>query len=277
MIERFSRLPSSLADRARSARLGRNRDIPALLVHPDWVSCVPTVIWMHGRTAYKEIDAGRFVRWVKAGLAAVSIDLPGHGERADARAADPSASLDILAQVIPEIDEVVESLADPLWQNAFDLDRAGLGGMSLGGMATLRRLCDPHPFVCAAVECAAGDLTGLYAESGPGPWGATYPAARVAPLDPGLHMDGFRPVPLLALHSEADRIVPVGLQRGYLDALRRHYVERGASPDLIEFRTWPSTGAPHEHSGFGRVGNEAKNAQTDFLVRTLHPRPPARF
>ncbi len=276
MIDRFARLPSFLIDHARTVRLGRERDIPALLVHPDWIACVPTVVWMHGRTAYKEIDAGRFVRWLKAGIAAVSIDLPGHGERRDRRADDPSAALDILTELIPEIDDVFESLADPVWQNAFDLDRTGLGGMSLGGMATLRRLSDPHPFVCAAVECTTGDLTGLYARGGPGPWGATYTPERIAPLDPREHVADFRPIPLLALHSEADRIVPCALQRGYLDDLTQHYVAQGASPDLIEFHTWPTTGAPHEHSGFGRVGNEAKNLQTDFLVRTLHPQRHAR-
>lgn len=279
MLDRFAKLPSSLTDRARSVRLGGSRGgdhhIPALLIHPDWISCVPTVLWMHGRTAYKEIDAGRFVRWMKAGIAAVSIDLPGHGERRDHRERDPFASLDVLGAVIPEIDQVVESLADPVWQNAFDLDRMGLGGMSLGGIATLRRLCDPHHFICAAVECTTGDLTNLYAEAGPHPWGATYPPERVAPLDPRLHMTGFRPIPLLALHSEADQIVPVSLQRSFLHELGTHYARNGASPDLIEFHTWPTTGAPHEHSGFGRVGNDAKNMQTDFLVRTLHPQPRA--
>jgi alpha-beta hydrolase superfamily lysophospholipase len=272
VIDRFAKLPTSLAEKARSVRLGRDAHIPALLIHPDWISCVPTVIWMHGRTAYKEIDAGRFVRWMKAGFAAVSIDLPGHGERRDPRESDASAAIDILAAVIPEIDQVVESLADPVWQNAFDLDRMGVGGMSLGGMATLRRLCDPHHFLCAAVECTTGDLTGLYAETGPHPWGTTYPPQVVAPFDAQLHLGGFAPIPLLSLHSEADRIVPAALQRNFLDRLRAHYTAQGASPDLIEFHTWPTTGAPHEHSGFGRVGNDAKNLQTDFLIRRLRAR-----
>jgi alpha-beta hydrolase superfamily lysophospholipase len=271
VLDRFAKLPSSLADKARPARLGRNRDIPALLIHPDWISCVPTVIWMHGRTAYKEIDAGRFVRWVKAGLAACAIDLPGHGERRDRRAEEPGHTLDVLAAVIPEIDQVVESLADPVYQNVFDIDRMGLGGMSLGGMATLRRLCDPHTFRCAAVEGTTGDLTGLYAEAGPHPWGTTYPPERVAPFDAQLHLHTFHPLPLLALHSEADQIVPVGLQRNFLARLREHYAARGAppTPDLVELRTWPTTGAPHEHSGFGRASNEAKNLQRDFLARHL--------
>lgn len=269
MIPRFAKLPSSLDGKARTVRLGAAGQIPALLVHPDWISCVPTVIWMHGRTASKELDAGRYVRWMKAGFAACAIDVPGHGERLDSRAEFSARTLDALAELIPEIDQVVESLADPIWQNAFDLDRLGLGGMSLGGMATLRRLCDPHPFICAAVESTTGDLGALYAESGPRPWGNFFPPEVTDPLDPARHIAGFRPIPLLALHSESDRIIPAAQQRAFLDRLRLLYQQRGAATDLIEFHTWPETGAPEEHSGFGRVGNQAKNLQTDFLARNL--------
>lgn len=273
MIERFAKLPSSLTDKARTVRLGPDGRIPALLVHPDWISCVPVVIWMHGRTANKELDAGRYVRWMKAGIAACAIDAPGHGERKDERADLGRGTLDVLAELIPEIDQVVESLSDPVWQNVFDLDRMGLGGMSLGGMATLRRLCEPHQFVCAAVESTTGDLGALYAESGPRPWGTTFPAARTDPLDPSKHLSGFQPIPLLALHSEADRIVPAAQQRAFLDRLGRHYREHGADPALITMKTWPETGAPEEHSGFGRVGNEAKNTQTEFLRARLFAAP----
>lgn len=270
MIERFAKLPSSLEGKARTVRLAG--EIPALLVHPDWISCVPTVIWMHGRTANKELDAGRYVRWMKAGIAACAIDLPDHGERRGRRADAPGEALSVLAETIGEIDRTVEALADPVWQNVFDLDRLGLGGMSLGGMATLRRLCDPHPFVCAAVESATGDLTGLYRPEGPRPWGTSYRPEDIAPLDPMLHLAGFRPIPLLALHGEADRIVPVGLQRAFLDRLRARYAEEGFDPALISLQTWPTTGAPEEHSGFGRHGNEAKNLQTEFLSRWLNPK-----
>lgn len=273
MIDRFARLPSSLRDKARTVRLGSRGRIPALLVHPNWVDCVPTMLWLHGRTAHKELDAGRYVRWMKEGIAACAVDLPGHGERLDARAADPLASLEVLAEAIGEIDQIVESLADPIWQNVFDLDRMGLGGMSMGGMATLRRLCDRHPFIVAAIEATTGDLSGLYRPDGPRPWGASFPPDRIAPLDPALHLDGFRPIPLLALHTEADRIVPFSLQMGFLERLRQHYAAAGADPAMITLHTWADTGAPEEHSGFGRRSNDAKNLQTAFLSRWLRSGP----
>ena len=272
MLDRFAKLPNSLKDNARTVRLnvGNRPTIPALLCHPDWVSPAPTMLWMHGRTANKELDSGRYIRWIKAGIAAVAIDLPAHGERALGQAEAPTgATLAILAQLITEIDHVVESLADPIWQGVFDLDRLGIGGMSLGGMAALRRLCDPHEFKCAAVECTTGDLWSLYRPDGPRPWGQSFAEADIAPLDALRHVGNYRPIPLLALHSEADRIIPWPIERGFLDQLRTHYASAGADPMMVEVKTWPSTGAPEEHSGFGRVGNEAKNAQTEFLSRRL--------
>lgn len=269
VIDRFTQLPASLAERSRTVDLGISR-IPALLVHPDWIAPAPVVLWMHGRTAYKELDSGRYLRWMRAGIAAVAIDLPGHGARRDQRAEDPTCTLDVLAELIREIDQVIDALADPVWQGVFDLDRVAIGGMSMGGMATLRRLCDPHDFRCAVVECTSGDLDALYSPArGHRPWGLAYPTTQYAPLDPASHLAGFKPVPLLALHSESDRIVPWQSQRGFLDRLREHYRSLGANPSLIAQHTWQTTGAPEEHSGFGRVSNEAKTIQTEFLLKHL--------
>ena len=189
--------------------------------------------------------------------------MPGSGEPGHQGA---EGTLRVLGQMIGEIDHIVEDLADPVWQGVFDLDRMGIGGMSLGGMAALRRLCDPHEFTCAAVECTTGDLWSLYRAEGPRPWGQTFGEQEVGPLDALRHLAGFKPLPLLALHAETDRIVPWGIQRGFLERLRGRYVEVGADPALVQWKTWANTGAPEEHSGFGKFGNEAKNAQVEFLT-----------
>ncbi len=273
MIERFARLPDFLAKRSRLSRLGPT-GVPGLLAHPDWQTPAPAVVWLHGRTVSKEIDPGRYLRWVRAGLAVCAVDLPGHGERFDARFQSPTHSLELLEQVVPEIDGVVAALADPKYGAVFDSRRLGLGGMSAGGMGALRRLCDPHPFVCAAVEATTGWLEGLYFPERvglpPGDRGPVeHPPDRVAALDPMRHLAGFRPIPLLVLHSEADRVVPFAGMRAFIERLREHYRGQGADPSLIDLRTWPETGAPQEHIGFGRFSNDAKNAQTDFLRRWL--------
>lgn len=274
MIGRIAQFPRALAERTRRVTLA---GVPAIVAHPDWRTPTPAMVWMHGRTATKELDPGRYLRWIRAGIAAVGLDLPGHGERYDAAMQHPRRTLDVLAQMTGEIDGVTDALAGREYDGLIDLDRLGVGGMSAGGMATLRRLCDGHDFACAAIEGATGWLEGLYfpSDGGTPPWGQEHDRSRVEAMDPMRHLAGWRPIPLLALHSEADQVVPVGTLRRFLEALGERYAQSGGGETLIECVTWPTTGAPMEHAGFGRLGHDAKNAQVEFLTRHLNPMPPA--
>lgn len=293
MPQPLNELPRYLAERSKNVKLSRAH-IPALLAHPDWpgvASPRPTLLWLHGRTANKELDPGRYMRCLRAGIATCAIDLPHHGERFDEIGQRPQATLHTLQQALPEIDLVIDALADPIFAGAFDLDRLAIGGMSMGGMATLRRLCDHHPFIAAAVECTTGWLSGLYVPEkaageatahGPGGtctvvvprwvkdrWAGEPPYDVIAQVDPSQHLEGFRPIPLLALHAETDEIIPWGQMQTFLGMLRGQYRTKGADPNLIQFQTWRDTGAPNEHAGFGKFGNEAKNAQAAFLARVF--------
>jgi hypothetical protein len=157
MIERFAQMPSALRANSRWVQLGSaaNQAIPAMLVHPDWTEAhpVPVMIWMHGRTAHKELDPGRYLRWMRAGIGACAVDLPGHGERFDAALQVPLQSFAVVRQMIEELDSLVEAIQT---MPEFDAARMAIGGMSAGGMAALARLCRPHPFVCASVEATSG-------------------------------------------------------------------------------------------------------------------------
>ena len=102
-----------LRDRARWQRFGSS-GVPALLAHPDWDTgeLVPVVIWMHGRTANKELDPGRYLRWIRAGIGVCAVDLPGHGERFDASQQEPEAALDVILQLQNNLDRVFPALGD---------------------------------------------------------------------------------------------------------------------------------------------------------------------
>lgn len=244
--------------------------MPALLAHPDWETPRPVVIWMHGRTVNKELDSGRYLRWLKAeggGIAACAIDLPGHGDRFDRKFHHPENTLQLLETALGEVDHVYEALGDPKWKGVFDLDRVAIGGMSAGGMVTLRRLCDDHPFVGAAVEGTTGWLEGLYGPNGATPWPVQHDQTKVDTMDAMRRLSAWRAIPVLALHAELDQIVPLRLQERFIESLRAHYRDIGADPEMVRMVTWPQTGAPQEHSGFGKFGNEAKNEQTTFLTR----------
>ncbi|MFN0012372.1 MAG: alpha/beta hydrolase family protein [Phycisphaerales bacterium] len=288
-------LPSALARQTRFVRLAADATgrpgIPALLAHPDWSTPCPTVIWLHGRTVSKELDNGRYLRFLRAGIATCAIDLPGHGERFDPAFHTRAATLDLVALGVAEIDRIVAALAERAFAGVFDASRLALGGMSAGGMITLRRLCDPHPFRCACIEGAAGNLEMLFSGSALPPHARPeriHTPERVAPLDPIRHLATWRPIPLLALHSEADEIVPLACITTFADALRAHYAALGlgdspgsgegvdggsvpssaAAPPVV-LHTWPTTGAPREHNGFGRVAAEAKTIQLAFLQQHL--------
>jgi len=271
-------LPRSLAERCRLVTLPVGDGVPALLAHPDGLTPSPVLVWMHGRTVDKFLDPGRYSRLVRAGIAVCAIDLPGHGERVtllrEPERHDPTHSLGVIGRAVGEIDGVVRTLGD--FDPAFDTSRCALGGMSLGGMVTLRRLCEPHAFRCAAVEATSGDLAGLYfgPDGEPGGrtgWPVEHDRAAVVTVDPSAALGGFAPMPLLVLHSEADEMVPWSVQRGFLERLRVRFADTGADPGLIDVRIWPETGAPAEHVGFGRVSHEAKTLLTGFLARILEP------
>lgn len=263
------RLARALDERTKRETLAGR--VPALISHPDWQTPAPLVLWMHGRTSRKEIDSGRYLRLIRAGIAVCAIDLPGHGDRYEAVFQEASGTVDLLTRAQSEVDEVVESLFDGPHAAVLDRDRLGIGGISAGGMVTLRRLCEPHDFKCAAVEATTGWLENLYfpEDGGQDRWPVDHEREAVRAIDPMAHLDGFEPVPLLALHSEADDLVPFEGQRRFIDALRDRYVARNASPASVKLVTWPQTGAPQEHLGFGRHSSEAKNIQVEFFTQHL--------
>ena len=265
MIERFAQLPSALKDASRFVRLGP-AGVPALLAHPDWSTPAPVVLWMHGRTVDKTLDPGRYLRWIRAGMAACAVDLPGHGERLDESMRGPDTTLFVVDQMVDEIDGVVAALDEPAWNGVFDTTRTGIGGMSAGGMATLRRCCAAHAFRAITVEASVGDFSVM-------PYRDRFPTDLIDRLDPIRHLDGWRCAPFLALHSERDEWAPVGGMKHFVAAVRQRCKKTGETPvpldELIRLVTWPETGAPNEHAGFGRVANDAKNLQLEFLQRWL--------
>lgn len=262
-----STLPTALRARARWVRLGPS-NVPALIAHPSAAGeSAPLTIWLHGRTATKELDAGRYLRWIRAGIAACAIDLPGHGERFDPALQSAEATLDVVAQMVDEIDGVVDALLNqPTELGRFDAERLAIGGMSAGGMVTLARLCRPHRFRCATVEATTGSWRW---QSHRAMWKPEL-AAQLNPID---HVGTWRDIPLQAIHARHDEWVALAGQEEFLDAVRHS----SSHPDQIELVVYDHTGAPNEHIGFGRRASEAKDAQLAFLKRWLgdNPRPSA--
>lgn len=259
MPDLTEQLPSSLRAAARWQRLD-NADVPTMLVHPGWESGrqVPVVLWMHGRTVTKEIDPGRYLRWMRAGFGACAIDLPGHGERFDADLQKPQNTLRIVEQMASEIDDVLAALAS---LGVFDVSRPAIGGMSAGGMATLLRLCSEHPFCCASVEAT----TGSWEHQREREMFQNVPAERIEAQSPIRNLKSWREIPFQAIHARHDEWVAYEGQQAFIHALQQRYYD----PSLIELHTYDRTGAPFEHAGFGRVSADAKDRQLAFFRKWL--------
>jgi dienelactone hydrolase len=253
-------MPSALRAAARWETLA---GVPALLVRPQASGAqpAPVVLWMHGRTAHKELDPGRYLRWLRAGIGTCAVDLPGHGERYDEALRAPAHDFEVVRRMIGEVDALLEVLrAIP----EFDLRRAAIGGVSAGGMAALGRLCREHPFRCASVEATTGSWSGRW------PTLPDTQRSEARRLDPIGNLDGWRAIPFQAFHSRIDQLVPWEEQRRFTDALLKRY-SVAAQVDLV---VYDETGAPYEHVGMGRMAADAKNRQAAFLRRWLVDDPP---
>lgn len=262
MNARIFQMPAALRECARWERIGPS-GVPGLLIHPEWDSSllVPVVVWLHGRTANKELDPGRYLRWLRAGIGTCAVDLPGHGERFDKALQSGTMTPAMLMQMVEEIDGIVQSLAS---QGRFDMTRIGIGGMSAGGMAALARLCRSHAFRCASVEATTGAWRLHFADAVHHQFSSILDA-----LDPIDHLDGWREIPLQVIHATGDQMVSHSSQVRFVEALRQRYRD----PAHLEWIEFTDTGAPGEHIGFGRFSAEAKDRQRVFLTKWLIDQP----
>ncbi len=249
--ERYGPLPSAIIANTVWTTICDN--IPVMLIHPDRATNkpAPLVLWMHGRTVQKEIDPGRYLRLMRAGIAVCAIDLPGHGERYDEKLQSPDHIYQVISKMTDEIDGIVSELQQ--LQKFSITTKIGIGGMSGGGMVTLARLCKPHNFTCASVEATTGS------------WQSEHFPPEASTRNPIENLNLWPEIPFQAFHARHDEWVKIETQRKFITALKTHY----QNPNLIEFIEYDRTGAPNEHAGFGRFAADAKNAQRDFFVKHL--------
>ena len=232
-------------------------DVPALLIKPD-DQPKPFLLWMHGRTADKELDAGRYLRYVRRGINICAVDLPGHGGRFVASLQEPEAVFDIVKQMSEEVDGVLKSLGQV---GGFDLHNAAIGGMSAGGIASIMRLVHPHSFKAAVLEATMGQ------------WRLSrhhkifnhLSNSQFAESNPADHLDLWREIPIVSFHSRLDQWIPYAAQEEFIARLKQRYKD----PKKIEFVTFDRTGAPKEHVGFGRESAFVKEVQVEFLAKAL--------
>lgn len=238
-----------------------NGSVPVVIMRPQdrGNAPLPFLLWFHGRTVSKELDAGRYLRLVRAGIACVAVDLPGHGERMNLAMQDGTQTLHVVAQAAREIDAI---LAELKAFGTLDMTRIVIGGMSAGGMVAMVRCCKHHPFCGILLEATTGDFGGQQGR-------AMYQDELVQAMNPISHLEEWRDIPLLALHSQADAWVSIVGQRNFVEAVRA----RSANPAQIVLHEYEHTGAAYEHMGFGRMAGDAKDRGTQFVAACVGVSP----
>lgn len=254
MTEKFESLPSRL--KAVSS-LQTINDVPCLIVKEDDTPR-PFLFWIHGRTAYKEIDPGRYLRCIRSGINVCAVDLPGHGERLEPELQGANRILPVMMQMVSEIDGVLAGLSEV---GGFDMTRAALGGMSAGGMASIQRCLQTHPFKALILEATCGDWSFLRNK----PMCAGLCDEAFHEINPVEHLGNWMCIPALAFHSKKDEWIPFDAAESFLHSLRMHC---GSEAD-IEMVSFESTGAPFEHVGFGRQSPKVKEMQVEFLLNNV--------
>ncbi len=262
MSERFDALPSALRQQASLAMCGA---VPTLLVQPEGIESAPDrpplLLWIHGRTTFKEFDPGRYLRLMRRGIAVCAMDLPGHGERFDPRFQKAAHVIEAVLAAADEIDSVSRFAVDRL---GADPGKIAIGGMSAGGMVAISRLCSPHQYAAGVLEATSGNWSEL-------PMAAEVDSATIDMIhraDPIRHLAQWRPIPLLAIHARLDSWIPFEGQWRFLDA-----AEAKGPASLVTRVAYDRTGAPGEHAGFGSMSADAKERQTAFLTDHLLRRP----
>jgi len=257
MVSGFESLPIRLKAVSVVTSLA---DVPTLLVRKDDLPR-PFILWMHGRTADKFLDPGRYLRYVRRGINVCAVDLPGHGDRFKSELQASESALDLVLQMADELDQIIDELSQ---LKEFDMNRAAIGGMSAGGIAAIMRLLRPHPFKTVILEATMGSW-GSWRSQRNHPMFSTLSHERFDELNPINNLQNWKEIPILAFHSRHDELVPFTAQSTFIEAIRNQYEK----PDLVEFVTFDHTGAPHEHLGFGRQSAFVKEVQVEFVARYL--------
>lgn len=232
-------------------------DVPALVMK-DGDEPRPFLLWIHGRTADKELDPGRYLRYVRAGINVCAVDLPGHGQRYVENMQTPESAVDVVLQMSEEVNTVLDALHS---FPSFNHEKAAIGGMSAGGIAAILRLTEPHPFVAAVLEATMGQ----WRLSRHHKLFRALSDSQFDALNPADNLGDWIEIPLLAFHSRHDKWISYAAQEAFISRLKQQYEK----PEHIEFVTFDHTGAPKEHLGFGRESALVKEMQVDYLTRVF--------
>lgn len=193
---------------------------------------LPTVIYFHGFNGEKESSLTLAYKMVDKGLRVVLPDSKHHGERrGDIADRDLDLSFwEIILQNISELEVIKESLVS---KGLTDGERVGVGGTSMGGIATYAALAEHSWLKAGAVLMGTPNIT-EYARDLIARFNRTHdeplaeadvagPLAMLQEYDLSIHPEKLLNRPLFIWHGKEDPVVPIGLSQSFYDQIKADY------------------------------------------------------
>lgn len=205
---------------------------PVLIMEPE--DCDGAVLVYPGLGAQKEVQR-KEMRWLaEAGLAAVCVDAPHHGERNDGlletldRIPDSQSHpliISIVREAVEEIPDLVSHCVDEF------SDNVGITGISLGGFIAFASVLREQRLEAAVPILASPDWTPTSGEQTPG----MQSLIRQAPIN---FPDRFPPCALFAANARRDIHVPPEATRAFMHTLRGAYHKY---PERLKYLEYPES------------------------------------
>jgi pimeloyl-ACP methyl ester carboxylesterase len=212
----------------------RVAQVPLLIVRPNGSSApLPTVLWLHGFGASKEVHLPELQRLTEAGLLAVGVDAVAHGERRRVDLEQQFTGLphdnarlfgEIVRQTAAELPLLIDSLVE---RGLSDPQRIAVAGVSMGGC-----------IVYGAIPLERRIRTAVALLASP-EWA----------LPPGVAVERFYPTALLSITAAQDTIVPPAAAQALHERLtplyrvqedRLHYHEIAGVSHFMPAVDWAS-------------------------------------
>jgi dienelactone hydrolase len=192
--------------------------IPTRIVEPAGARA-PAVIFLHGLGVSKETHAKEAESLADAGLAAVLLDAPHHGERRselldEMDRAHGDDAFGLLLRLVAEAADEIPGVVDGLLARGHP--RVAIAGISMGAFTALAAGAD-EPRLAAIVS-----ILGSPEWTPPSGHVPEHLSGRVE-RSPARRLAAFAPRPLLLLNAGLDQHVPPAPARRFAEALRPLY------------------------------------------------------
>lgn len=216
-------------------------DIPIIRLVPKYTEePLPTIIFYHGWSSFKEVQLMRGMILASFGYQVILPDSVNHGERGIVDYGNPTEVVKYFWPTVLKNLEEYEKIRDYAVENfSADGERLGVSGNSMGGF-TASGIFTYNPEIKAlAIINGSANWTGanfIFKELVPGelPEWLKKEEKYISSIDPMNHLEKLVDRPILILHGGADSVVDIRSQKDFYKRAHSLYTDINKI-NLIEY------------------------------------------